>query len=118
MVVMVFVLKSGGPPIDEVIVAALAGFVLGTCQSLVLSPQSRRAVWIIGTAIGWSAAVAVAASFFAERGLVSPVNGVIGSIFSFVVSWAILALIMLFGLIVFFPKAQEKDLDRCDRWWP
>lgn len=116
MMALVFQIKI--LPFDGIIAAALAGFTVGSSQSLVLLPQSRRKAWIIGTVVGWSTAATIAASFSPDYGLGILTDSGMRMLYSFATGWVLLALIISVGFIIFCTVPHERDVNQPVKWWP
>ncbi len=102
---------------DGVVAVTLAGIVLGSCQSFVFSLSSERRAWIVSSTLGWVAAAIIAGSFFAGRGI-TPTNAPFELIRSIAAGWVLFALVLVFAVLLLFPKQEQKNVDERVRWLP
>ncbi len=102
---------------DGIIEVTLAGAVLGSFQASVLSLPSQRAAWIVSTSLGWIAAACIALVFFASRGI-TLANTSFYVLRSFAAGWVLFALVLLFAVLILFPRQEERNIDERIRWLP
>ena len=97
---------------------AVGGLVFGWAQGLALNPDAHRGEWLLATAVGWSAALALGSSLPAGAGpglvedriLQTAVSGAVGSV--------MIGLIAVLALVLLFPQPGKQFSDRHVRWWP
>lgn len=118
LMVTAFVAPITGPTSGGVIGGLLGGLVWGLAQWLALRSTTRGKVrWLLMTAAGWTAALALSLSL--------PVGGwsgvVNGQVVQVAVSGAVGSIIIGIGAVlafpVLFPEPHERAVDRRVRWW-